>query len=493
VTDIRNPSRRRRQSRLGRWAIGAATVACAAWLAIPAPAQPVTFRFTGRGDGHGVGMSQYGAQGLATHVAGETAAKIMAWYFRGTTITTLTSEPNIRVLLGSGQHQITISVQGPGTLTDGSTGTNHALLSGRAYLLRPSGPGVLVTDGPTTVLKATAGVSITPTGSSTAVVNGKPYRGTFAVTVSGTTLTDVNTLPTESYVRDVVAAEMPSSWSSVALQAQAIATRSYGLASRRPSAAFDVYPDTRSQSYGGINAESRSTDNAVAATTRQVVTVGGKTVQTFFFSSSGGRTESIQDVWGGTPQPYYVGVPDPYDQSPLDPWPNPPSYTGAQLGHDLGLGSTVTQFQITQRGTSPRVLMARITLAGGRVVTLSGNQIQSDLGLPSTWFSVNGPASPGAAAAPTSAQIAAYVVTHYRYPRWRHADAILTAAARRNPAGAAALLSRGAHTAPSRAILAGFVAARYAPRRRAAVLGRLARLGPSRQVRIMVRALLAHH
>jgi stage II sporulation protein D len=489
---IDSPTPHRRRARAGRLALAAIAAACAAWLVVPAAAQPVTFRFTGRGYGHGVGMSQYGAQGLATHVPGETAAKILAWYFRGTSITTLSSEPNIRVLLGSGQHQVAISAPGGGTLTDQKTGTAHTLTAGATYLLRASGAGVLVAAGATSLYTTGAGATVAPTGSGVIDVGGRAYRGTFSITPSSGALTDINTLPTEAYVRDVIGAEMPSSWSPTALAAQAIATRSYGLASRRPSAAFDVYTDTRSQSYGGVGAESPRTDAAAAGTARQVVSFGGKIVQTFFFSSSGGRTESIQNVWGGTPEPYYVGVPDPYDQSPLDPWPNPPTYTAAQLGSMLGLGAAVSQFTVTQRGTSPRVVSARITLAGGRAVTLSGGQIQADLGLPSTWFSVTGGGSVTVATVPTPAQIAAYVVTHYSAARWRHADAMLMAAGRRNPAALAARLARGAHTAPSRAILAGFVAARYPTWRRAAILARLERLGAPRQVRIMVRALLSH-
>ena len=133
--------------------------------------------------------------------------------------------------------------------------------------------------------------------------------------------------------------------------------------------------------------ETSRTDAAISATAGEAVTYHGTIVPAFFFSSSGGHTESINDAWGGPAVPYLVGVPDPYDGiSPMDPWRAPPTYTGTRLGQLLGLGAPVTQIAIISRGTSPRVRMTRITLAGGRAVDVSGAAIQDALGLPSTWF-----------------------------------------------------------------------------------------------------------
>ena len=325
-------------------------------------------------------------------------------------------------------------------------------------------------------------------------LSGRKYRGTVSTTYSGG-LRTINTLGIDEFVRGVVGWEMSPSWRPAALQAQAIAARSYTLASRRPSSYFDVYGGPPSEAYGGVAAESAATSAAVAATAAKVVAYGTKIVQAFYASSSGGHTESVQNVWGGTPEPYYVGVADPYETSPDDPWPNPPSFTAAQLGTDLGLGGPVAAVTVTRRGVSPRVLMTRVTLTNGHTVAVSGNTIEADLGLMSTWFSVTrnprltGP--PGASATP--AAIAAYVVTHFGYPRWHGAYALLRAEAVNHPGAVVAILARGGGRVPSRATVTAFVAAHYAPAHRAAALRTLLGLAHAREIRIMARTLTAGH
>ena len=107
----------------------------------------------------------------------------------------------------------------------------------------------------------------------------------------------INMVGLEQYLYGVVPSEMPYTWAPEALKAQAIAARSYALATRR-TGAFDLYPDTRSQVYLGIEHEKPSTNAAVNATAGQVVLYDGQVAKTYFFSSSGGRTASAEDVWG---------------------------------------------------------------------------------------------------------------------------------------------------------------------------------------------------
>ena len=123
----------------------------------------------------------------------------------------------------------------------------------------------------------------------------------------------VNSVGLEPYLYGVVPREMPSLWPAEALKAQAVAARSYALAIRK-TGAFDLYADTRSQVYGGVAAETPTTNAAVDATAGQVLLYEGKVATTLFFSTSGGRTASIEDVWSrGEAVPYLVSVPDPYD------------------------------------------------------------------------------------------------------------------------------------------------------------------------------------
>jgi SpoIID/LytB domain protein len=118
---------------------------------------------------------------------------------------------------------------------------------------------------------------------------------------------------------------------------QAVAARSYALASRKTGGSFDVFADTRSQVYGGILSEDPRTTEAVNATKGQIVLFDGKVAWTFFSSSSGGKTASIQDVWPDSdPLPYLVSVDDPYDTiSPYHDW-GPVAFTAAELKAKLG-------------------------------------------------------------------------------------------------------------------------------------------------------------
>src|SRR5271154_1169815 len=131
----------------------------------------------------------------------------------------------------------------------------------------------------------------------------------------------VKTLPLESYVRGVVAAEMPASWPLAALEAQAVASRTYAITADAGGSRFDVYSDTRSQVYLGKAAETAATNGAIAATAGQIVTYGGAPAITYYFASSGGHTEDVQYAFpGGGAQPWLVGVADPYDQGPEHRW-----------------------------------------------------------------------------------------------------------------------------------------------------------------------------
>ena len=78
----------------------------------------------------------------------------------------------------------------------------------------------------------------------------------------------VNAVGLDDYVRGVVAAEMPASWAPQALEAQAVAARTYAITTTVGAADYDLYDDTRSQMYGGVGAETPATDGAVAATSR---------------------------------------------------------------------------------------------------------------------------------------------------------------------------------------------------------------------------------
>ncbi len=96
---------------------------------------------------------------------------------------------------------------------------------------------------------------------------------------------------------------------------------------------FALYPDTRTQIYGGVELETARTDRAAQATRNQVVTYQGEVVQTTYFSSSGGRTES--GFLGAPDVPYLQSVEDPYDYyAPQHRWSF--SFSQAEMSSRLG-------------------------------------------------------------------------------------------------------------------------------------------------------------
>ncbi len=254
----------------------------------------------GAGDGHGVGMSQWGALGFAQH--GWSCDSILTHYYEGTSIGQVSNRRIVKVLV----------------------------------------------------------------------------RGR------------VRKVPIEAYVRGVVAAEMPASWPQAALEAQAIASRTYAITDDAGGARFDVYADTRSQVYLGKAAETPASNAAVKATAGKVLTYEGKPAITFFFASSGGRTESVQNSFlGASPEPWLKGVPDPYDGGPLHRWTV--KLTFAEAANRLkGLFSGAFKgVEVVRRGYSPRIVLAYVLGSRGNG-EVSGPELAARLGLYDSWayFSV---------------------------------------------------------------------------------------------------------
>jgi stage II sporulation protein D len=199
----------------------------------------------------------------------------------------------------------------------------------------------------------------------------------------------VNQLDVNKYVQGVVPGEMPSSWHPEALKAQAVAARTYGLMSDRGGAVFDVYPGTVSQVYNGMDGEVASTNEAVRATKNQVVTYNGEMITTYFFSTSGGKTEDSDNVFGGESVPYLQGVDDPYDKiSPRHRWHFGP-YTRGAISAKFGrlCAGRFKRLKVRQHGFSPRIVSADVVCTGG-TVRASGSTLRGALGLYDSWLKV---------------------------------------------------------------------------------------------------------
>jgi stage II sporulation protein D len=346
-----------------------------------APAAQPLFAISGRGWGHGVGMSQYGAYGYAQHDWGY--ARILAHYFPGTT---LASAPlkRVRVLLAQGRAKLTLASPTPFRVTDAG-GTTYTVPAGDAVLGPKLQLKVQDPAKPDPATKALTGPLVFAPGAQPLEL-GKPYRGQIQVAVVNGKLRAIDVVGLEAYVDAVVPSEMPRSWLPEALKAQAVAARSYALSHLQTGAAFDLYPDVRSQVYGGVRAEQPETNAAVAATAGQVLTYGGKVAETFFYSTSGGRTLSAEDAWG-TAIPYLVSVPDPYDTiSPYHNW-GPVAIPAAKLAKALGVAGRLLDVQTT-RNLSGRVASVTGVGANGES-SVEGAKLRTALGLRSTWFTVS--------------------------------------------------------------------------------------------------------
>ncbi len=322
--------------------------------------------FNGHGWGHGVGMSQYGALGYAEH--GSSYDQILAHYYPGTTLGPAPTS-TIRVLLADRKKKLTISADARFTVRDGA-GARHTLPAG-TYAYTPK-------------LAWPAPLTFTPSARHFLTL-GSPYRGKFLVDVVDGRLRAIDIVGLEQYLWGVVPSEMPSSWAPEALKAQAVAARSYALATRAVGAPFDVYSDTRSQAYLGVSHEASSATAAVNATKGTVVLFSGKIATTFFSSTSGGQTESSAD-WTGTAVPYLVSVPDPYDTlSPYHDW-GPVPVTAQTLLKALKLTGPVTDVTTTPNPAG-RVAQVKLTTPA-RAVSVPATTLRDAAGLRSTWFTV---------------------------------------------------------------------------------------------------------
>lgn len=399
------------------------------------------FTVRGHGFGHGIGMSQYGAKGMAER--GASYSTILRHFYQGTTLGSLSTEPVVRVAIQKddvSQGYWTVRGNNADIWVDypGRSNSTGNFASG-GYLVLPKGQSFTVTP-----LGSTTKITIRDQNSvPKAVITGnwvhlwerdttKPrysglvqimhatgpfvrqnilYNGSLKLERGTTTATNAllharNYVYLEDYVKCVVPRESPASWATEAIKSQAVAARSYAYALLKPASSFDMWCTTSSQVYNGwgqwdaTDGNVRHGDNPdtaalegdwqsdpeVAATRLQLVKYGSTTVVTYFHSASGGHTEDIDKAWpSAAAQPYYQGVPDPYGASAYDDW-GPWTYTASQVRTRLlsagvlaaDLPATITDMRVTKRGDSGRVM--ELVLYGGvgeTPKTLSGSTSMS--------------------------------------------------------------------------------------------------------------------
>jgi SpoIID/LytB domain protein len=340
-------------------------------------AASVSWIVHGRGFGHGVGMSAYGAYGYAEH--GKGYRFILGHYYSGTSLGTLQGARIVRVLLGieAGDVGFSGATSACGRQLDPKR-SYEAHRVGNTVKLRSSGGKPL----------ASCGRKLRAAGPGTTTIAGYgTYRGaleTVPTESQAGSLNVVNALTVDNYVKGVIPNESPPSWPPAELKAQAVASRSFALTGGVGGNGFDLYADTRSQVYKGLESEYKSSNEAADQTKGQVLMYGGKIAETLFSACSGGHTESIQNVFGGPAIPYLQGVPDPYDYyCPLHEWTL--KFSGPEISSKLGVKGKLKQVVVTKHGVTPRIISANLIGTAG-VSTVTGTEIEAALGGYDTWM-----------------------------------------------------------------------------------------------------------
>ena len=289
------------------------------------------------------------------------------------------------------------------------------------------------------------------------------YRGELRISGRGGSLRVVNELGIETYLASVVGSEMPHAWPLAALQAQAVAARTYALKQRSRGGGWDVKATVASQVYSGVEAETASTRQAVASTRSLVLVHGGKLIDAVFHSSSGGVTEASGMVWRNQ-LPYLVSVPDHDQHSPVHRWQE--RFDPMMLRRTWPETGGLDGVEVLSRSRSGRVRQARVRGPRGTLM-LTGNELRRRLGLKSTLVNfemvaassrpapVSLPAVASTAAKPASgrsridritASVARKPPESYQQPRRQLTAStpdLIGGAARSRPAAGRQLLVRG--------------------------------------------------
>ena len=384
---------------------------------------PENFSFTGSGYGHGVGMSQIGARAKA--LAGESATAILNYYYSGTKVETATDSQILRINIGhllkstkvrsdstgaklqlfAGALSETQTAEALLTLPSKTTlnidlASNHLNVSttrgskttqitnGKIFTLRWSGTRYM--EGTPTVVSVT----------TNAVVNKYRYgQIQFRVIkdkLLGNRLAIINSVRLQDeYLWGI--GEVPSSWPFAALQAQAIASRTYALAKSlriRTACNCHLYGSISDQSFVGFSKESEAIygqfwKSAVDSTVGQIITYDGLPITAYFTSSTGGATETSEHAWG-TATPYTLSV---SDTASADIKLNPNFATWSRQVNQSVIASAfllpdVVSLQVLSLNPVGTVDQIQATSSTGATAILTGETFRSRSKLPSAWFSI---------------------------------------------------------------------------------------------------------
>jgi SpoIID/LytB domain protein len=407
--------------------VAAAASSCpsAGGVKMPKPATPeAEVTVLGHGWGHGMGMSQYGAQGAAR--LGCTYRTILQTYYRDTSVVARTLDAPVRLALASASSKATLRAEGRAvTWTAGSSTVKQPADS--TWTVKPStksgGAGLAVFDADgDRALWVAQGERLSAAHGGTVVVI-RPWAGSWQLRTRWDTARFVSTGSTFSVTEAIGAsggrtavqkylaglAEIPTRWPAEALKAQAVAARTY-LTSRYNSAsgAYLLGTTSAAQVYTGAAHEDQDSAlgghwrDAVDATKGKIIVDGGgRPIEAMYSSSMGGRTEDRQYVYGRYGISYLKSVDDSrWDRASDNPYRSwSAGFSKADIAKRFGFDS-VSSWSVPKRGAAARVGGVKITgKDGGVAVTryFSGSSAKSRLGVRSPGFTFGPVVAPSAA------------------------------------------------------------------------------------------------
>jgi SpoIID/LytB domain protein len=397
--------------------VSAAVAAAAALGPSTAPAgaadPPPSIRVVGGGYGHGVGMGQYGAEGMARN--GRTATQILRHYYSGVQVQRIDLKPKVNVLAGAGLGTVEVRPKGrtrlafavpgrpnpkPRPLVDGDIariGTNGTSMfakkiRGGKVVWERTFPGRTVAR----IRIPTERVTVVPTNRADFLgwygETSREYRhgsvllsvdrGNREATCRARLCTVIGRMSPQSYLFGL--AEVPGSFHLNAQKAQAVAGRSFAAirqgAPREPGV-YHLRADVFDQYYRGWahHANNQRWMRAVRQTKDFVLRYGNRTVQAYYSSSTGGHTEDSDYVW--TSQPGYLqAVRDPADKVNVNQrhrWAY--RYTLAEIGNWFGVSKVRNVRILGDVGESGRVDKATVRIVGATTKNISGPAFRSTI------------------------------------------------------------------------------------------------------------------
>ena len=385
---------------------------------------PATFAFQGSGYGHGVGMSQIGARAKA--LAGESATAILQYYYTGTIVETVTDTQILRINVGNLLTSAKLRSDSKGAelqlfagdLGETQTATPLLTFPSKTSLNLNLSDGLIAisTTRGSVTKEITTGGNFTLRWSGTRYQDGTPavislttnnatkrYRhGQISLKVIrdkklGKRMAIINSVRLQDeYLWGI--GEVPSSWPTQALDAQAIASRTYALAkSTKIRSACDchLYATISDQNFAGYSKESEPRFGelwkaAVNRTAGAVITYAGTPITAYFSSSSGGTTETSEHAWG-TATPYTVSVPD---SASVDITFNPRFASWAREISQAVIAQAfllpdVIALSVLSINPAGSVALIQAISSDGSFAVLRGETFRSRSKLPSAWFSLN--------------------------------------------------------------------------------------------------------